>query len=539
MNATIYVHRSAGALLACLILLPGCKQKQETPPSAPGAQPEKPAIVSAEKTSFAEVTSKLDPGGSFYLYLSTEQALSNLSNGLVRASNVVTALPAIPGDGRETLDKVFTVLDGVVKDSGISQISGLGMSSIAREKGFYYNKVIVHHYPGQNAGLVWSLFGRSPHALKELDLLPESTALAASSDFDLPLAWSNILQTAQSLNIPEVAKALDQLPAQFHQLTGLDLDVTLKSLGGEYGLILTLDQNKTVTLPIGDKPIAIPNPGLCLVFKVNSDLIFDRVDQILNSNPIISKMVVKTDEPGLKMRTVPIPLPIPVEVHPTMARVGDYLLLASSDTLVREIVAVNSGQKKGFKATDAFKKLSQGVPGDGNNFTLATSALGGALGQIQESTLAAQNLDPEALKSYHEMLQGGTNFGSYTVGVNGPEGWEGVGNGGSQGAEMIAVPAVAVAGLLAAIAIPNFVKARTTAQQNACVNNLRLFDAAKQQWALENRKQNTDTPTMKDLQPYLGRGANLELPVCPAGGVYTIGSVGEKPTCSIPGHVLP
>jgi hypothetical protein len=74
---------------------------------------------------------------------------------------------------------------------------------------------------------------------------------------------------------------------------------------------------------------------------------------------------------------------------------------------------------------------------------------------------------------------------------------------------------------------------------NACINNLRLIDASKQQWALENKKQSTDTPTMDDLRPYLGRGPNGELPACPDGGVYAIGTVGEKPTCSIPVHVLP
>ena len=47
---------------------------------------------------------------------------------------------------------------------------------------------------------------------------------------------------------------------------------------------------------------------------------------------------------------------------------------------------------------------------------------------------------------------------------------------------------VAIIGLLAAIAIPNFVKARTTSQMNACINNLRLIDSSKQQWALEQRK---------------------------------------------------
>src|SRR5208337_403843 len=80
---------------------------------------------------------------------------------------------------------------------------------------------------------------------------------------------------------------------------------------------------------------------------------------------------------------------------------------------------------------------------------------------------------------------------------------------------------VAIIGLLAAIAIPNFVKARTTSQQNACINNLRLIDSSKQQWALEQRKQTSDTPQGTDLQPYLGRGATGSLPSCPVDTTYT------------------
>jgi prepilin-type N-terminal cleavage/methylation domain-containing protein len=72
---------------------------------------------------------------------------------------------------------------------------------------------------------------------------------------------------------------------------------------------------------------------------------------------------------------------------------------------------------------------------------------------------------------------------------------------------------VAIIGMLAAIAIPNFIRARTTSQQNACINNLRLIDSSKQQWALEQRKQSTDTPQSTELQPYLGRGANGVLPI--------------------------
>jgi prepilin-type N-terminal cleavage/methylation domain-containing protein len=108
---------------------------------------------------------------------------------------------------------------------------------------------------------------------------------------------------------------------------------------------------------------------------------------------------------------------------------------------------------------------------------------------------------------------------------------------------------VAIIGLLAAIAIPNFVKARTTSQMNACINNLRLIDSSKQQWALEQRKQNGDTPQGSELQPYLGRGALGELPSCPADSSEgwttsystSVGNVGQKPTCLIVSstHILP
>ena len=90
---------------------------------------------------------------------------------------------------------------------------------------------------------------------------------------------------------------------------------------------------------------------------------------------------------------------------------------------------------------------------------------------------------------------------------------------------------VAIIGLLAAIAIPNFVKARQTSQTNACINNLRIIDAAKQQWALELGQQTTATPTSSDIVPYLGRSGSV-MPTCPIGAsTYTINSLTNVPTC--------
>src|SRR5215470_4848013 len=82
---------------------------------------------------------------------------------------------------------------------------------------------------------------------------------------------------------------------------------------------------------------------------------------------------------------------------------------------------------------------------------------------------------------------------------------------------------VAIIGLLAAIAIPNFVRARTTSQQNACINNLRQFDGAVQQYALENKLASSATYTLAALQPYIKLTSTGNLPGCPAGGSYSAG----------------
>jgi prepilin-type N-terminal cleavage/methylation domain-containing protein len=107
---------------------------------------------------------------------------------------------------------------------------------------------------------------------------------------------------------------------------------------------------------------------------------------------------------------------------------------------------------------------------------------------------------------------------------------------------------VAIIGLLAAIAIPNFIRARVTSQQNACINNLRLIDASKQQWALEKNQSNASIPQDSDIQPYLGRSSAGGLPTCPADSntpatfdtSYTTMSVGVRPQCLIntTNHVL-
>ena len=99
---------------------------------------------------------------------------------------------------------------------------------------------------------------------------------------------------------------------------------------------------------------------------------------------------------------------------------------------------------------------------------------------------------------------------------------------------------VAIIGLLAAIAIPNFIKARTTSQKNACINNLRQLDGAVQQWALENNAASDTGVDSTKIAPYLGRGsgsvANILCPSDPAktfASSYTLTDVKTAPVCKI------
>ena len=95
---------------------------------------------------------------------------------------------------------------------------------------------------------------------------------------------------------------------------------------------------------------------------------------------------------------------------------------------------------------------------------------------------------------------------------------------------------VAIIGILAAIAIPSFVQSRTQTRTNACINNLRLLDAAMEQDALANNKDVGDACVNADVMPYLKGNA---MPICPAGGAYTVAAIGTDPVCNVANHVLP
>ena len=101
---------------------------------------------------------------------------------------------------------------------------------------------------------------------------------------------------------------------------------------------------------------------------------------------------------------------------------------------------------------------------------------------------------------------------------------------------------VLIIGILLAIAVPNFIKARETSRSKSCVANLKQIEAAKEQWCMDNKQSASSTPADTDLYGTTNYVKNT--PSCPSSGTYTIGDMSTRPVCSIgtgatPAHVLP
>ncbi|HNX90644.1 MAG TPA: prepilin-type N-terminal cleavage/methylation domain-containing protein [Candidatus Omnitrophota bacterium] len=93
---------------------------------------------------------------------------------------------------------------------------------------------------------------------------------------------------------------------------------------------------------------------------------------------------------------------------------------------------------------------------------------------------------------------------------------------------------VAIIALIAAVALPNFMKNADIARRNTCLSNLKLIDGAKTLWAIETGTPEGDTVSMVDIvSAYIKKD-----PICPSGGTYDVGEVGTAPTCTKSGHVL-
>src|SRR5262249_18267190 len=163
--------------------------------------------------------------------------------------------------------------------------------------------------------------------------------------------------------------------------------------GGEFGLMLTLDEAQQITLPGPGGGVQMPTPALLLAVKVNDDLIYERISSELKKNP----QAVNTDEANLKVCSMPLPMPMPLPVQLVVASSGDYFYLATSPDLVRTVQQVRQGKQPGLKSSAEFQNLAKHLPAEGNHFAYVGRRFGETVASLQEQALRTSGLPEQQL----------------------------------------------------------------------------------------------------------------------------------------------
>ena len=137
---------------------------------------------SAVDNTYWQVTSRLDAGGEAFAYLHAEQFSQAFRAVLASLQKNVDALP----DARQAQARQgLAMLDMMLQGYGLEEISGLGFSSFAVRPGLHRVRIVLHHRPGRDQGLIWNILGPAPRPLDEIGLLPADTALALVSDYNI------------------------------------------------------------------------------------------------------------------------------------------------------------------------------------------------------------------------------------------------------------------------------------------------------------------------------------------------------------------
>jgi len=368
-------------MLALLGCLGGCRKQPA-------------GIPSAEKTSFAAVTSRLDKGGSLYLYLGAEKTAQKMQDLAAKIREIVASQATGSQAKKDEILHAFDLVVDFIKKSGLTEISGFGASSVALTKDLNHSKLIAHHYRGNGNGLLWQMWEGEPHPLTALKLLPADTVLAQFSDNRLMTLWQAVQSEAEASGLPKFKQGLES----FHQMLekqGIPLDALLESLDGSSGFLLTLDREKKSTIPAGPMKLEIPEPGLAIVLGVKDNKLFDFIASKLT-------FAEKSEDGGVRRLRVPA-LPVPVPLQPEIVQ-SDNLLILASNPAVTEAIFSARDRGDGLVATREFKDLAKNIPELGNGFGYRGPRFSQQIMDIQKKALQASGAPQEGRKGAAEIL---------------------------------------------------------------------------------------------------------------------------------------
>jgi type II secretory pathway pseudopilin PulG len=449
-------------------------------------------ITSAKKTSFNEVTANLNPGGSLYLYVSTEGLVKAVDEFAQNLRKIIeTKLSESPEENKEAL-AIYDFIYALIKKSGLMEISGIGVSSIALEENLNHSKVVVHHYKDKGKGLIWDLLPGGPHELTGLKMLPADTVMAGFADCKLNVLWQWIKNQVEASALPGVKKAILSVEPMMQQ-QGIQLSQLLESLTG-MSYLISLDSSTKCPIPMGKMALEIPEPAIAIVCFVKDESLFNLLQAKL-------PMANPSEEKGMKKLQFQAPK-MPFTLEPVIVQKDNMMILASNNKILDAMFAAKD-KGNGLIATEEFKKLSTRIPTNGNSFRFVSQRFLGTFLDIQrkivEMTKGATGKEAKDMEIFDLFAPKMAVFG---VLQNTDEGTVYMLNHTMGFESMILLPAAAAAGIVAAIAIPNLLTALQKGKQKATMGDMKSAAMAIEAYLTDNYNA-PEAKSFAELNPIL------------------------------------
>lgn len=525
-NLTKYFLRPATCLACATIMLCTANAEDET-------------IEPFEKTGFKEVTAQLNPDGDFYMYMSSAsfmKSLDSLVNELY--SEIIQEIKngdSIPAEDRLNYTVACNVVKALIQDTGLSEVAGVGVSSIQIDSKLNHNRIVIQKKDGAN-GLIWDLFGKKSTKLDSLKLLPADTVLAKFQKVDINYLWNWLDEESKKSGHPMMAGGIGVFAAMAHTATGVDFKALLDTFEGEAGFIVTLDQKKMIDISASNPiPAMIPTPSAAMVLKVKDSQIFDTITKFAGTK------LQGSEKSGIKYATFTpkstdlTEMPKGIEIKPTLSY-GNGLLIISLNPTIDQAIRSAQQSGKGLIASKEFKNMSTNMPKEGIGFDYMSPTLYYEINKIYSSGLKQLSEVDETkflakiMSIFYKSVS--TNYMGYNVITRTDKGFVIYGNSNFSLATTAIVGStvvpVSVVGILAAIAIPGLKAARDNSQKKSCIANMKQIAGATKAYLAENGSKKM--PTMKEL---IDGGFLKSEPSCPIDGKYIMGTLKDTtPKCS-------
>lgn len=465
---------------------------------------ELPAVTPYRATSFQTTTKYLNPGGSFFLYMDSEQWAGKIDEVMGKVAELVMEM-APEGEEQQMADLVFHFLESFLTECGLRQLHGIGLSSIAEAEGIYHNRmVLAHATPGPPKGLYWETFTGDNGPLNLIDWFPQDTVLASQSPFHAAPIWSWLKRTVSSSGYEPLEAGFAQNIMMAEQM-GVNVDQWIDSMAGTVALVATVSRDEVFQMPLPTGgTLVVPQMAAALLVEVKDDTMFQFYDTMLRMVPNLARF----DAGDMQLRSVPVPVPVPIRFLPTVGRIGPYLVFATNDDIVKSLDACRRGERPSLRADEEFQLFARDMPENGMAFSFLSRRLSEA---IHGLTRQMGGDDEGAAEIMNLMQDLQKEHASYAVSLRMSDAMVATGRANfDMGEALVLQAAVLPVAVMSGMMLPALAQARSKARAVSDMSNLKQIGLGLFMYADDHNDQYPQS--LADIWPYVGTGSVFVTP---------------------------